>query len=437
MNVPKRHGHDNYVVVLVHGTWAQDAGWMRDSSTFCTTLEDELKNLGAQSIVLIRDFVWSGLNTYRARQEAAAELNKKLYAVIGDFPRSSVFVVAHSHGGNVALRALRDSPRLKARISGVVCIATPFLKFFKARPTLALLPSMLRRAADRAWSWLPLWLIIVVVSHLWQLATSWLFGLQYWIPREQLLRCVEIDPLCHRHILYASLAVGALMGSLYTTVAILVGRGPVLKRSAPTAKTRGLMFRNYAYFQPEARFKEFRLLALSSALDEAMGGLTGAWWLHRVGRWMAFLTVWLGFAFAVLVIGLLIFGVFEAAMLVDGAISNYAAQRIAPSFLLVITLSVLVIVISAAIKWAARASTYLRPGLGFGHAVSDLYLYVRAYRSPGFGRPVRYGIIELLRGSRELLFHSRIYSFPPAIRGMARWMNEHAVTIASSERRDG
>lgn len=41
-------------------------------------------------------------------------------------PRAPHFVIAHSHGGNVALYALRDEG-LKDRTTGVACLATPFI----------------------------------------------------------------------------------------------------------------------------------------------------------------------------------------------------------------------------------------------------------------------------------------------------------------------
>jgi pimeloyl-ACP methyl ester carboxylesterase len=41
-------------------------------------------------------------------------------------PDATRFLVGHSHGGNVILRALRLEPRLESSIKGVACLATPF-----------------------------------------------------------------------------------------------------------------------------------------------------------------------------------------------------------------------------------------------------------------------------------------------------------------------
>ncbi len=42
------------------------------------------------------------------------------------FPHSAHYVIAHSHGGNVAMLAARDGS-IASRLAGVVCISTPFL----------------------------------------------------------------------------------------------------------------------------------------------------------------------------------------------------------------------------------------------------------------------------------------------------------------------
>ena len=68
---------------------------------------------------------WSGGNTVRARARAAADLATHIDAVARRFPAANHYVIAHSHGGNVALYALRQ--RSSVRISGLACLSTPFL----------------------------------------------------------------------------------------------------------------------------------------------------------------------------------------------------------------------------------------------------------------------------------------------------------------------
>jgi hypothetical protein len=51
-------------------------------------------------------------------------LNSRIIQV-REYPNAHHFVVAHSHGGNVAMYALADES-LASRVSGVVCLGTPF-----------------------------------------------------------------------------------------------------------------------------------------------------------------------------------------------------------------------------------------------------------------------------------------------------------------------
>ena len=93
-----------YVIVLVHGTWAPGASWTQPGSIFREEIEAKLVAAGATSVEFVDDFRWSGANSHEARREGAARLNRKLHKVMRLNPSSAIFVVAHSHGGNVALR---------------------------------------------------------------------------------------------------------------------------------------------------------------------------------------------------------------------------------------------------------------------------------------------------------------------------------------------
>jgi hypothetical protein len=117
------------VVTLVHGTFGRlpgrDAAWVRDGSVLRRHLEAEL---GAD--VLFLPFRWSGMNWPSARYRAASRLRDHCRVVARRYPARSHYVVAHSHGGNVALYALRDAARESTSDllpAGVVCLSTPFI----------------------------------------------------------------------------------------------------------------------------------------------------------------------------------------------------------------------------------------------------------------------------------------------------------------------
>jgi pimeloyl-ACP methyl ester carboxylesterase len=108
------------VITLVHGTWASDAAWVQADSKLC----QGLSRIDPPPIV--RSFHWSGHNSHRARLQAAEALTQQLGATFAEYPQAEHHLIAHSHGGNVALYALRN-PLISDRIASVVCLATPFI----------------------------------------------------------------------------------------------------------------------------------------------------------------------------------------------------------------------------------------------------------------------------------------------------------------------
>lgn len=116
------------IVTLVHGTFARNAPWTSPVSNLVGRLQD-----AALGRVQVRIFSWSGLNSFGARARAAAVLAND----IENLPRHQLkvphYLVGHSHGGNVAMSAALALK--KQTISGVVCLATPFLTTYRRRLT--------------------------------------------------------------------------------------------------------------------------------------------------------------------------------------------------------------------------------------------------------------------------------------------------------------
>ncbi|MEU4475580.1 alpha/beta hydrolase [Micromonospora sp. NPDC023888] len=118
-------GDRTSVITLVHGTFARDAPWTRPNSALSTSLE----RAGCH----VTRFPWSGRNSHRARSDAAEGLTEHLQRQLTEHPLARHWVIAHSHGGNVALHAadrLRTERGRAARVT-TVTLATPFLH---ARP---------------------------------------------------------------------------------------------------------------------------------------------------------------------------------------------------------------------------------------------------------------------------------------------------------------
>jgi hypothetical protein len=121
------------IITMVHGTWprgfprlfrAASPLWFNEGSVFRSRLEPELRkeNIAAT----FRLFQWSGANSVFHRARAADELNGLLAS---DPDNANSIVIAHSHGGNVAFRAISKLGSRGARIH-LITLATPFLQAF-------------------------------------------------------------------------------------------------------------------------------------------------------------------------------------------------------------------------------------------------------------------------------------------------------------------
>jgi pimeloyl-ACP methyl ester carboxylesterase len=105
-------------VVFVHGTWASGSTW--------PLLEAEIRRAFGTEQVALQYLNWSGRNTVSARLSAAKQLARLLETDSKYQPTTRRFIVAHSHGGTVALLGTRDAA-LRMTIAGVICLSTPFV----------------------------------------------------------------------------------------------------------------------------------------------------------------------------------------------------------------------------------------------------------------------------------------------------------------------
>jgi hypothetical protein len=124
-------------ITLVHGTWGRGffpdrfrtkwavPRWFEAHSKFSAELYKNLSDYGI--CCQIRAFLWSGANSIEARDRAARELKNLIEAGGIDQPH---LVIGHSHGGNVAVRALSLLREQPSQQTMVVTLATPFLDVF-------------------------------------------------------------------------------------------------------------------------------------------------------------------------------------------------------------------------------------------------------------------------------------------------------------------
>jgi hypothetical protein len=147
-------------IILVHGTWGRGffpkdrevslyppnkRRWFEEGSHFCVSLGAALKNASLEWP--IRAFLWSGANSVHARDISAKALSDHLRNELQDDTDARAVIIAHSHGGNLALRALQHLNSMAGQIK-VVTLATPFLRVFAHRSSqLSFVPAQLVYAA--------------------------------------------------------------------------------------------------------------------------------------------------------------------------------------------------------------------------------------------------------------------------------------------------
>lgn len=104
-------------LILVHGTFARRSSWIKSDGRLSGAISSQISEK-----IKTTPFHWSGSNTFFDRAYAVTKLRRQLAAIRSSHPKGKIFVVAHSHGGNIALQAASDG-----LINGLICLATPVL----------------------------------------------------------------------------------------------------------------------------------------------------------------------------------------------------------------------------------------------------------------------------------------------------------------------
>ena len=112
------------VVTLVHGTFAKGALWTKEGSILRREIAATLYR--QRRDVVFGTFEWSGRNTHKARVKAGYEMADHIRDLRKSCPDCQHFIIAHSHGGNVALLAHKHLP-MELHAAGIATLGTPFI----------------------------------------------------------------------------------------------------------------------------------------------------------------------------------------------------------------------------------------------------------------------------------------------------------------------
>lgn len=155
-----------YVITLVHGTWADTRGWVAPGSVLRRELETRLGS------VVFREFPWSSAHTHAARTEAGVRLARFVRGGHAQYPEAKHFIIGHSHGGLVALYAMRDAAADQV-VSGIITLATPFVSVRRRRfrPYISSITFLLVAAPVVAGA-----LVLAPMSPLRSMLFAWVLG---------------------------------------------------------------------------------------------------------------------------------------------------------------------------------------------------------------------------------------------------------------------
>src|SRR4051794_3111451 len=159
------------IITVIHGTWAPNAVWMSPSSPLCSALQDTLDRSGIT--VAFDNYVWSGSNSVSAREEAARDLRQQIRRNASKSPTALRFLIAHSHGGNIAVDAVCEDA-VAEMLSGVITMSTPFVSC--RRSNVRIIAGILGAAAGFIFGFVVTGcmctLLFVTMSWLWQRTES-------------------------------------------------------------------------------------------------------------------------------------------------------------------------------------------------------------------------------------------------------------------------
>ena len=108
-------------VYLVHGTFSPDAEWIEPQSPLALRVQESLPPNST-----LQKFVWDGRNSFQSRRDAAKVLAERINRFLQTNASGSVHIVAHSHGGNIALLAIQQIIQID-RVASVTTLGTPFI----------------------------------------------------------------------------------------------------------------------------------------------------------------------------------------------------------------------------------------------------------------------------------------------------------------------
>jgi pimeloyl-ACP methyl ester carboxylesterase len=340
---------------LLHGTWASHAAWTQPDSELVKSLQKEFgKPLPME---------WKGKNRDSDRRSAAEQVIAALQQQEGRH-----VLIAHSHGGNVALYAAADH-RLHGKIAGIICLNTPFISIIRRDYTtrLALLA------------------MLAVVAPI-----MWAAG--------DLIKRVEGVLMEGFVTLGAGILIALTLGSVIPLLRYFQRKGTVIwNRLAPT------------------HVHDIPVLCISAGDDEAQYSLS---LLEHVAN----LPTILQHPFMMMVLFFGCVGMQIAGLLPEFTLFGFSSGLVYGGFMYVLAFFLVLQLIAIVFSFVAGR---IALGLGFGYWPLLYNFFVRVSVTP---TPLYYRLVDFIdfvipAGKKlSMLAHSRVYQDERAIQQVVLWI---------------
>ena len=392
----------DYIFVLVHGTFARDAGWTHPGSKMSVMLKNAIPG-----DALVTTFEWSGRNSHGARLFAGAELAQRLRLLRSLHPGASLHVVAHSHGGNVVAYALREAG-VRDLLDGVVFLGTPFIIAIprSLKPTLRLLKT-----------------VSIVLSALGLLVLAFL--------------ALAVTTLVVYETTVSMILSGALFIIIGGVVCLPAARlglrlGRYLdNKVAPRLKS----MQDEIISLLQVTFADVPVLNIQTRGDEAAGYLRFIDWIAKLPFriWFPTAITWVIGVMTVVFVTLYIHLMLQSEDWRQApfeAIGGFVFAVI--GYLAAVTVFLFFFTMIAQLLCILWAKVFRGHALGFGEE-GFLKNWLTAISASGEPHGARRALNEVVEVTGSGLHHSLLYEDNTVLRSIANWLREYAERIISAK----
>lgn len=366
-------------IILIHGTFARFADWTEKDSDFCEFLRAKFPD------VSIENHFWTGHNSINDRYGATQNLIEK----IKERNSESLFLIGHSHGGNIAVNCLKSD---EVNIQGIVTINTPF--FYELRFDFQ-------------------WIIrLIIRAILWGLIALTLFGIHYYNSGSFNLSSykIELNPVSVFLLVFTLILI--LFSEMSSSFARYISKISLKRNESYRNKTI------------PNRVQEVPLYCVSTGDDEVFGFLQ---LLDNIANFLSFLLGRWSYRIYI-VVGMVLLLVYSCCIMTIHGINSYGLVLLSGAC----CMAPIVTVFYAVLILLSTFLSYLLRGIPQGnYRLSWSHLYTRTIITlvPKNYSKAIFEQIFPKESTKYFLSHSSLYEDHDALEKITKWMSSVQSTV--------